>query len=92
MNNENGAPAVRPHGSARPGYSLDVRLWKVTKVNRKARPYQLRWVVGGKVSSATFATSALPRADAPSCGRPCDAAKPLRSRADSLSPRSARRR
>ncbi|MFE2567496.1 tyrosine-type recombinase/integrase [Streptomyces mirabilis] len=52
-------PARRPHGSARPGYSLDVRLWKVTKVNRKARPYQLRWVVGGKVSSATFATSAL---------------------------------
>ena len=37
------------------------RCWlrKVTKVNRKARPYQLRWVVGGKVSSATFATSAL---------------------------------
>ncbi|MEU1674369.1 tyrosine-type recombinase/integrase [Streptomyces roseifaciens] len=49
----------RPHGEARPGYSLDIRLWKVTKVNRKARPYQLRWVVGGRVSSATFATSAL---------------------------------
>ncbi|MFI0192182.1 tyrosine-type recombinase/integrase [Streptomyces sp. NPDC017082] len=52
-------PARRPHGEARPGYSLDIRLWKVTKVNRRARPYQLRWVVGGKVSSATFATSAL---------------------------------
>lgn len=51
-------PALRPHGEARSGYSLDVRLWKVTKVDRKARPYQLRWVVG-KVSSATFATSAL---------------------------------
>ncbi|MGW1903089.1 tyrosine-type recombinase/integrase [Streptomyces hirsutus] len=53
------APARRPHGEARPGFSLDIRLWKVTRVNRKARPYQLRWVVGGKVSSATFATSAL---------------------------------
>ncbi|WP_329230914.1 tyrosine-type recombinase/integrase [Streptomyces canus] len=59
MSNENDAPTLRPHGSARPGYSLDVRLWKVSKVNRKARPYQLRWVVGGKVSSATFATSTL---------------------------------
>nr|WP_203730518.1 tyrosine-type recombinase/integrase [Streptomyces sp. SID12501] len=34
-------------------------MWKVTRVDRKARPYQLRWVVGGKVNSATFATSAL---------------------------------
>ncbi|MGY3204073.1 tyrosine-type recombinase/integrase [Streptomyces sp. TE5632] len=59
MSTTGDAPARRPHGEARPGYSLDIRLWKVTKVNRKARPYQLRWVVGGKVSSATFATSAL---------------------------------
>ncbi|WP_405869358.1 tyrosine-type recombinase/integrase [Streptomyces sp. NBC_00005] len=59
MSNENDAQTLRPHGSARPGYSLDVRLWKVSKLNRKARPYQLRWVVGGKVSSATFATSTL---------------------------------
>ena len=59
MSTTDDASPLRPHGAARPGYSLDVRLWKVTKVDRKARPYQLRWVVGGKVSSATFATSAL---------------------------------
>ncbi len=59
MSTTDDTPARRPHGQARPGFSLDIRLWKVTKVNRKARPYQLRWVVGGKVSSATFATSAL---------------------------------
>ncbi|MFJ6837623.1 tyrosine-type recombinase/integrase [Streptomyces sp. NPDC091209] len=59
MSTTGDTPALRPHGEGRPGYSLDVRLWKVTKVDRKARPYQLRWVVGGKVSSATFATSAL---------------------------------
>ncbi|MGW7645058.1 tyrosine-type recombinase/integrase [Streptomyces bobili] len=59
MTTNDDTSALRPHGEARPGYSLDVRLWKVTKVNRRARPYQLRWVVGGKVSSATFATSAL---------------------------------
>ncbi len=59
MSTTDDAPARRPHGEARPGYSLDVRLWKVTRVDRKARPYQLRWVVGGKVRSATFATSAL---------------------------------
>ncbi|MGW7364632.1 tyrosine-type recombinase/integrase [Streptomyces sp. NPDC054841] len=41
------------------GFSLDVRLWKVTKAQSKTRPYQLRWKVGGKVSSATFATAAL---------------------------------
>ncbi|MFG2792892.1 tyrosine-type recombinase/integrase [Streptomyces sp. NPDC048419] len=59
MSTDDNSPVLRPHGEAKPGYSLDIRLWKVTKVNRKARPYQLRWVVGGKVSSATFATSAL---------------------------------
>ncbi|MFE4623225.1 tyrosine-type recombinase/integrase [Streptomyces mirabilis] len=59
MSTDDNAPVLRPYGEAEPGYSLDVRLWKVTKVNRKARPYQLRWVVGGEVSSATFATSAL---------------------------------
>ncbi|BET47630.1 tyrosine-type recombinase/integrase [Kitasatospora aureofaciens] len=41
------------------GFSFDVRLWKVTKAQSKSRPYQLRWKVGGKVSSATFATTAL---------------------------------
>ncbi|MGP3924789.1 tyrosine-type recombinase/integrase [Streptomyces sp. 8N616] len=51
--------ARRPRGSARPGYSLDVRLWKVTKTGRKSRPYRLRWVVGGRVHGDTFGTSAL---------------------------------
>lgn len=41
------------------GFSLDVRLWKVTKAQSRTRPYQLRWKVGGKVCSATFATVAL---------------------------------
>ncbi|MFJ3101802.1 tyrosine-type recombinase/integrase [Streptomyces sp. NPDC086835] len=34
-------------------------MWKVTKAQSKTRPYQLRWKVGGKVCSATFATVAL---------------------------------
>lgn len=45
--------------SAPDGFSLDIRLWKVSKAQSKTRPYQLRWKVGGKVSSATFATVAL---------------------------------
>jgi integrase len=49
----------RSRGSARPGYSLDVKLWKVTQTGRKARPYRLRWVVGGEVHSQNFSTSAL---------------------------------
>jgi integrase len=52
-------PSRRPRGSAREGYSLDVRLWKVTKTGRKARPYRLRWVVAGRVHGDTFTTSAL---------------------------------
>ncbi|GHJ36040.1 integrase [Streptomyces sp. TS71-3] len=59
MNGTNETPVVQPRGSARLGYSLDIRLWKVTKTGRKSRPYRLRWVVGGQVHGATFATSAL---------------------------------
>lgn len=59
MSTTNDAPAGRPRGSARPGYSLDIRLWKVTKTGRKSRPYRLRWVVAGQVHGDTFATSAL---------------------------------
>ncbi|MEU1045606.1 tyrosine-type recombinase/integrase [Streptomyces sp. NPDC005897] len=55
----NGTPAGRPRGSARPGYSFDVKLWKVTKTGRKSRPYRLRWVVAGRVHGETFTTSAL---------------------------------
>ncbi|MCL3998002.1 tyrosine-type recombinase/integrase [Streptomyces lavenduligriseus] len=53
-------PGVKENGnSALEGFSFDVRLWKVNKVNSKTRPYQLRWKVGGEVSSATFATLPL---------------------------------
>lgn len=39
--------------------SLDVRIWK-TRVRKRAtrRPYNVRWVVGGKEQNAYFATSA----------------------------------
>ncbi|MFD4998489.1 tyrosine-type recombinase/integrase [Streptomyces buecherae] len=49
----------RLRGSARPGYSLDVKLWKITKTGRKSRPYRLRWVVGGRVHGDTFTTFGL---------------------------------
>ncbi|WP_371527157.1 tyrosine-type recombinase/integrase [Streptomyces sp. NBC_01283] len=51
--------AGRNNRPAPQGFSLNVRLWKVSKAQSKSRPYQLRWKVGGKVSSATFATMAL---------------------------------
>lgn len=54
-----GTPARRARRTARPGYSYDIRLWKVTKTGRKSRPYRLRWVVGGQVHGDTFGTSAL---------------------------------
>ncbi|MFF7931837.1 tyrosine-type recombinase/integrase [Streptomyces sp. NPDC007940] len=59
MSTENNTPTGRPRGSARPGYSFDVKLWKVSKTGRKSRPWRLRWVVAGKVHSDTFTTSAL---------------------------------
>ncbi|MDW4904581.1 site-specific integrase [Streptomyces sp. ADMS] len=39
--------------------STDVRVWKVGKISSKTAPYQLRWVVAGKLRYASFATSAL---------------------------------
>lgn len=59
MSTENDTPVGRPHGSARPGYSFDVKLWKVSKTGRKSRPHRLRWVVAGHVYGDTFTTSAL---------------------------------
>lgn len=59
MSTPNENPSGRSHGSARPGYSFDVKLWKVTKTGRKSRPYRLRWVVAGRVHGDTFAASAL---------------------------------
>ncbi|MFB8136404.1 tyrosine-type recombinase/integrase [Streptomyces mirabilis] len=55
----NNQGAGQDNSPAPEGYSFDVRLWNVTKAQSKTRPYQLRWKVGGKVSSATFATTAL---------------------------------
>ncbi len=59
MSAENDTPAGRPRGSARPGYSFDVKLWKVSRTGRKSRPWRLRWVVAGQVHGDTFTTSAL---------------------------------
>jgi integrase len=39
--------------------STDVRVWSVTKVRSKRAPYQLRWVVAGKVKTASFSTVTL---------------------------------
>ncbi|QDO42571.1 tyrosine-type recombinase/integrase [Streptomyces sp. RLB3-17] len=59
MTKDTGNGAEQNNSPAPDGFSLDVRLWKVTKAQSKTRPHQLRWKVGGKVSSATFATVAL---------------------------------
>ncbi|SCD34675.1 Site-specific recombinase XerD [Streptomyces sp. TverLS-915] len=53
------AGAGRSSGSARPGYSFDVKLWQITKTQRKSRPYRLRWKVAGRVHGDTFASFAL---------------------------------
>ncbi|MFG2708461.1 tyrosine-type recombinase/integrase [Streptomyces sp. NPDC048386] len=49
----------RPAAPEEPTLSTDVRVWKVSKISSKTAPYQLRWVVAGKVRHATFTTSAL---------------------------------
>ncbi|MFF6976235.1 tyrosine-type recombinase/integrase [Streptomyces sp. NPDC008343] len=49
----------RPAEPEEPTLSTDVRVWKVSKISSKTAPYQLRWVVAGKVRHATFTTSAL---------------------------------
>lgn len=59
MSSLHNTPAGRLHGAARPGYSFDVKLWKVSKTGRKSRPYRLRWVVAGRVHGDTFTTAAL---------------------------------
>ncbi|MFJ7903529.1 tyrosine-type recombinase/integrase [Streptomyces sp. NPDC096198] len=59
MTQDTDSGAEHSNGSAPDGFSLDIRLWKVSKAQSKTRPHQLRWKVGGKVSSATFATVAL---------------------------------
>ncbi|WP_406273682.1 site-specific integrase [Streptomyces sp. NBC_00191] len=49
----------RPVGPGEPTLSTDVRVWKVSRIASKKAPYQLRWVVAGKVRHATFPTVAL---------------------------------
>ncbi|MCX5130848.1 site-specific integrase [Streptomyces sp. NBC_00340] len=49
----------RPAGREEPTLSTDVRVWKVSKISSKTAPFQLRWVVAGKVRHATFTTTAL---------------------------------
>ncbi|MFI2375801.1 tyrosine-type recombinase/integrase [Streptomyces sp. NPDC018964] len=49
----------RPAGPEEPTLSTDVRVWKVSRISSKTAPYQLRWVVAGKMRHATFTTSAL---------------------------------
>ncbi|MFF8310442.1 hypothetical protein [Streptomyces lydicus] len=51
----------RPASPEEPMLSTDVRVWRVGKISSKTAPYQLRWVVAGKVRHATFMTSALCR-------------------------------
>ncbi|MEV7417507.1 site-specific integrase [Streptomyces sp. NPDC089919] len=59
MSNSTDSGPEQNGNSSPEGFSLDVRLWKVTKAQSKTRPYQLRWLVAGKVSSKTFATVGL---------------------------------
>ncbi|WP_405635270.1 site-specific integrase [Streptomyces sp. NBC_00056] len=49
----------RPPASEEPTLSTDVRVWKINQVRSKRAPYQLRWVVAGKVKTASFATVTL---------------------------------
>ncbi|QDN90154.1 MULTISPECIES: site-specific integrase [unclassified Streptomyces] len=49
----------RPPAAEEPTLSTDVRVWKINQVRSKRAPYQLRWIVAGKVKTASFATIAL---------------------------------
>ncbi|MER5889897.1 site-specific integrase [Streptomyces sp. NPDC001941] len=59
MSKENDSAAGRTRGSARLGYTFDVKLWKISKTGRKSRPWRVRWVVAGRVWGDTFATYPL---------------------------------
>lgn len=59
-NNSKGArESERPSGAQEPTLSTDVRVWKINQVRSKRAPYQLRWIVAGKVKTASFATITL---------------------------------
>ncbi|MFE4682587.1 tyrosine-type recombinase/integrase [Streptomyces sp. NPDC056721] len=59
MSTQNGTPAGSSRGSARPGYTFNVKLWSISKTGRKSRPWRLRWIVAGRVWGDTFATYPL---------------------------------
>ncbi|MGW3732514.1 tyrosine-type recombinase/integrase [Streptomyces sp. NPDC005148] len=54
-----GRPPPPPEGPEAADLSTDVRVWKVNKVKSKKAPYQLRWIVAGRVKTASFTTDAL---------------------------------
>ncbi|MFE7209301.1 tyrosine-type recombinase/integrase [Streptomyces sp. NPDC057611] len=59
-NNSKGArESGRPPAAEEPTLSTDVRVWKINQVRSKRAPYQLRWLVAGKVKTASFATVTL---------------------------------
>ncbi|WP_329057230.1 tyrosine-type recombinase/integrase [Streptomyces sp. NBC_01453] len=59
-NNSRGArESGRPSGAQEPTLSTEVRVWKINQVRSKRAPYQLRWIVAGKVKTASFATITL---------------------------------
>ncbi|GGJ36626.1 tyrosine-type recombinase/integrase [Streptomyces brasiliensis] len=60
-NNSKGARVSgRPPAAAEePTLSTDVRVWKINRVRSKRAPYQLRWLVAGKVKTSSFATVTL---------------------------------
>ncbi|MFM9446895.1 tyrosine-type recombinase/integrase [Streptomyces acidiscabies] len=62
MSTEENTPAGRHKGSARPGYTFDVKLWSIVATGRKSRPWRARWVVAGKVFGDTFSTYPLAEA------------------------------
>ncbi|MGW6258545.1 tyrosine-type recombinase/integrase [Streptomyces sp. NPDC055085] len=49
----------RPPADTEPTLSTDVRVWKINQVRSKRAPYQLRWIVAGKVKTASFPTITL---------------------------------
>ncbi|MFE4961660.1 tyrosine-type recombinase/integrase [Streptomyces sp. NPDC056660] len=59
-NNSKGTREIgRSPAADEPTLSTDVRVWKINQVRSRKAPYQLRWIVAGKVKTASFATVAL---------------------------------
>ncbi|MFJ8553823.1 tyrosine-type recombinase/integrase [Streptomyces sp. NPDC093676] len=58
-NSKGARESGRPPADEEPTLSTDVRVWKINQVRSKRAPYQLRWVVAGKVKTASFPTITL---------------------------------